>query len=839
MKKIIIKIITLIIAFFLGIISTSYLYNKGNLDMTAYMAEATLPVLYFEHGEELLNPVYGYTTKVDASGMRNFIVPLNEEKMVQILLEKYNSKIQSVSYEVRTTDMERLIQNGTVENLEEAGQYLKGSVKIKDLLEDAEEYLLIFHVELENFEDVSYFARIATSSQETVQACTKFALEFHNATLDPENIYPITQYLEQDTSRKNNSLAYVDIHSRYKTVIWDGMNVKETQEPTITYLELGADTVGLSLKYQVTYETENGETEEYEVKDYFRVRHTNIREYLLDYERTVEKIFDIEKQIFSDKSLNLGIQWQDIPYMSNEEGSVVNFVASDELWSYDVAQNKLSKVFSFKNGSDKRGLHDEFVIQLINMEDSGSMDFIVVGYMNRGLHEGRNGVAVMRYDSLTNTTEELLFIESVQSADMLAKTVGELLYISFDDKMYLSSEGNVYAIDLNTKSVETLTENLTADNYLISRNGDMIAWMHGEDRFSSVKITTMDMKTGVRRHYEADEGEYIRPLGFSGDDFIYGVCKENDVIEDFAGNTIFPMYRVKIVDHEGKTIRDFDYLSKNKHVVSATVDNNRINLQCITMNEDGSYVEALAEAITSNEEEKKQSIVLEEQKHEIKKLEKVFNFDIVIEGKRKDITPKQVLFEGDRNISLGGEEEKAIFRSYGRGRLTGVYTELRKAVANAYEDMGIVTDHKGCLVWERGNRKTRALLELSAGTAPTEATDSLEASLKILLEREGVYADVKGLLDQGESAFQILKNNSQKNVQDLTGCNLSSVLYYISQGNDILVMKDMKNAELIVGYDAQNIYVLDAMSGKVTKMGQKDATAKYEAIGNVFFSFLK
>ena len=153
--------------------------------------------------------------------------------------------------------------------------------------------------------------------------------------------------------------------------------------------------------------------------------------------------------------------------MSNEEGSVVNFVVSGELWSYDVAQNKLSKVFSFKNGSDKRGLHEEHEIQLINMEDSGSMDFVVKGYMNRGRHEGEAGVAVMRYDSLTNTTEELLFVESNECSEILAQTVGELLYISYDDKMYLSSAGDIYAIDLNTKSVETLTENLSSDNYII------------------------------------------------------------------------------------------------------------------------------------------------------------------------------------------------------------------------------------------------------------------------------------------------------------------------------------------------------------------------------------
>ena len=219
--------------------------------------------------------------------------------------------------------------------------------------------------------------------------------------------------------------------------------------------------------------------------------------YLLDYERTTERIFSIDNQVFEESSLNLGIQWEEIPHMSNEEGSVVNFVVSDELWCFDIAQNKLSKVFSFKNGNDKRGLHNEFDIQLINMEDSGSMDFIVTGYMNRGRHEGETGVAVMRYDSLTNTTEELLFIESTECADVLDHTVGELLYISYDDKMYLSYGKNIYAIDLNIKSVETLTEDLTADKYIISRDGDMIAWQHGNDRFGSTKITTMDMKTGV------------------------------------------------------------------------------------------------------------------------------------------------------------------------------------------------------------------------------------------------------------------------------------------------------------------------------------------------------
>lgn len=837
MKKIIIKLITIVIAFLLGIVSMSIVYNKGNLDMTAHMAEATLPVLYFEDNGEYVNPTYGYTSKADASCIRNAMIPLDGERILKIALEKYSAEIRSVSYEVRSIDGERLIQNGTVEQLEESGQYLKGTIKIKDLLEDSEEYLLAFHVELKNSEDVQYFVRIKNSSYELVEACTGFAMDFHNATLDPDNTYPITQYLETDTTKKASSLAYVDIHSGYKTVIWDGMPVQESRTPTLTYLGLEEDVVSLKLDYQVTCQNENGEKESYQVRDYFRIRQTNLRMYLLDYERTTERIFSGDNQVFEKNSLNLGIQWAEIPYMVNEEGNVVNFVVSDELWSYDVAQNKLSKVFSFKNGSDQRGLHDEFEIQLVNMEDSGSMDFIVKGYMDRGRHEGETGVALMRYDSLTNTTEELLFLKSSACADVLEQTVGELLYISYDDQMYLSYAGDIYAIDLNEKSVETLTENLTMENYLISRDGSLIAWSYGDDRFLSTRITTMDMKTGIRRTYVADEGEYLRPLGFSGDDFIYGVCEEENVAEDFAGNTLFPMHCVKIVNNRGESLRDFDYLSKGKYVVSATVQNNRIDLQCVAKNADGTYSETLSEAITSTEEETVSTITLSEKNDDVKKGEQVFHFEAAAEGKLKLIIPKQVLFEDNRILSLE-KEKNQNFHAYGRGRVIGVYTELRKAILAAYDDMGVVTDQKGRVIWERGGRRTGAALDLANGTEPVAAADSLEGSLRLLLEQEGIYTDVRSSLDNGKSPYQILKQNSKKEAENFTGCNLSSVLYYISEGSYVLAMTDANSAEIIVGYDAQNIYVLDVLGGQVTKVGQKDAAAKYEAVGNVFFSFL-
>ena len=44
------------------------------------------------------------------------------------------------------------------------------------------------------------------------------------------------------------------------------------------------------------------------------------------------------------------------------------------------------------------------------------------------------------------------------------------------------------------------------------------------------------------------------------------------MVEDFAGNTMFPMYCVKIVNNKGESIRDFDYLAKNKYALSASME---------------------------------------------------------------------------------------------------------------------------------------------------------------------------------------------------------------------------------------------------------------------------
>ena len=71
-----------------------------------------------------------------------------------------------------------------------------------------------------------------------------------------------------------------------------------------------------------------------------------------------------------------------VEYRKNEEENIVGFVQNGQLWSYDAAQNKLSLVFGFREGDDLRGSFDEHAIRILNVDESGSMNFLVYGYMN-------------------------------------------------------------------------------------------------------------------------------------------------------------------------------------------------------------------------------------------------------------------------------------------------------------------------------------------------------------------------------------------------------------------------------------------------------------------------
>ena len=134
-------------------------------------------------------------------------------------------------------------------------------------------------------------------------------------------------------------------------------------------------------------------------------------------------------------------------YMVSEKADIVAFVQQGDLWSYAPGDGKVNRVFSFRkseNGDfrDSRNQHD---IKIIRVNEDGDIDFVLYGYMNRGAHEGYEGIGVYHY----NNDKNKVYISSIldKTHNLYIKIMRE--NCNWIDEIYrLSLKYGLSAIDL-------------------------------------------------------------------------------------------------------------------------------------------------------------------------------------------------------------------------------------------------------------------------------------------------------------------------------------------------------------------------------------------------------
>ena len=84
--------------------------------------------------------------------------------------------------------------------------------------------------------------------------------------------------------------------------MWDTLSVEEVEEPVILLRDITAQTASVVLEFLVK-ETGDAKENYYFVEEYYRVRYTPNRMYLLEYERTMDEIFDADKDSFSNDKI--------------------------------------------------------------------------------------------------------------------------------------------------------------------------------------------------------------------------------------------------------------------------------------------------------------------------------------------------------------------------------------------------------------------------------------------------------------------------------------------------------------------------------------------------------
>ncbi len=832
MKKLLIRCTTILLAFLAGAGCMSYMTYVGNRDMTAAMAGATLPVAYAEWEGQLCNEMHGYVEPMDGSYMKESLLGLSEDHRLVIAVEKYNAHIEGLSYEVRSLDMGRLIEDREHVPLEDDGRYVRMELDFKDLMERGEKYLLLLKAETEEHGEVYFYSQISYLGENHVKECVEFARQFHEAAFQKDTNHELLRKLEPDGSTDGNNLGYVNIHSYPRSVVWGEMPVAQVSEEQLRFTDIRGDMVSLVMEYEMV----NTQTRErYQVSEAFCIQYTQTQMYLQNYERTTDRIFEAEGQLVEDQKFRFGIHGTPVNYKKNNEENVLGFVQQGQLWCYDFGQNRLSRVYGFEDGEDKRGLYNAHDFRILRVEDSGSMDFLVYGYMNRGLYEGKCGILLCRYDALMNTVEERYFLPSDRPYQVVKEELGKLSVVNENEMAWLSYRGMILEVRLTDCSVQLLAEDIDENRLQVSEDGYLAAWTSTDKE----TISFLNVRDGRVFQIRGEEDELLLALGFMEEDFIYGTVHREDIRISQAGQQILPMHQVIIRDRSGNEVREFDYASKGKYVTDVEIIDNRIDLSCVTLLPDRGWEEARPEPITYTSDPVDEKLRLQIAGDEVKKNEYHFLYEGTLKrGSMKQPRVRMVLYEENRMLALENEGRNRFFAWTFSGRAEG-YDTLPEAVTGAHNGMGTVWKD-GCeLLWERWNRSSRTQLEGFDHLEPSEtAGSSLAVCMQLLFRQKQIYTDVQACLDQGMAVWEIFRQELGEKSCLLPGCSLRMALYYVNRQEPVMGITDTGEAVLIVGYDAQNIIYCEAGQTTLKRAGMIDSTEMFERAGNLFFTCL-
>lgn len=841
MQKGTIKAAVLLIIFIIAVLVFGKLTNHTNEDLTTEMEEATLPVIsLYQDGREL-NELHGYVTEMNAAYMRDSITPIGEDWKLPIAIQTYQTAVDTISYEIRSLDAERLIANADVSSYEEKHGKITAELQIQNLLEAGEEYLLIIRLESGD-KPIYYYTRIMQPKDCYVSECVDFALDFHDKTFNDETTGSLATYMEKTTG-DNTTLHFVSLNSSLKQVGWANFKGEELTAPIPSIKEITSTYNVIVLQYVVSSVGESGQIEYYNVEEYYRVRYTASRVYLLNFERTMNQIFRGENDSVYEQYIQLGIRSGEVEYKTNEAASSIAFVQEGELWCYNTVENTLAKVFGFRGyeGIDSRENYGEHEIKIVGIDEAGSVDYIVYGYMNRGIHEGEVGIAVYHYDSLSNTNEEFVFIPSDRSYEIMESELGQLMYVNEGGELFLMVDGTIYGIDLNTLKTRELVKGLTDEAFAVSGSDRYIAWIDAADSArGSDTIHVMNLSSQKSVEIKGAAGEALKPLGFMGEDFVYGIAKEADIFEDAAGNVTFPMYQIKILDVSSEELKELKTYEKSGYYVAGVeIDDYTMHLRRIQYN-GTAYVSADEDMIMNREGDTGRLVTIATSVSE----EKETQVQLTLAGTASEktprlLTPKETILEEERTVVLKDESSTRHYYVYVKGDVVLATDNVTEAVIAANENMGVVIGDNLEYVWKRSRNATQpAPSEIVVG-AEDAGAGSIAQCINAMLEMEGINISVSALIEGGETPKSIL-NNTMKDAQvlDLTGCSVDEILYYVSCGSPVFAMTESDQAVLVVGYDSSSVVIYDPMIQSTYRRNLSDAGDMFANAGNVFFTYI-
>ncbi|MCD7737269.1 MAG: hypothetical protein LUI07_09990 [Lachnospiraceae bacterium] len=813
-RSAVVHVMILLLIFVIAVLVFGRILNQTTPTTSEAMADSSFPLVYMQDDGVNYNCLHGYASEMDVNYIRDTVTILDASHELDIQIQPFESNIESVSYEVLTLDGSESLENTSVINLtEDEDGYLNATLTIQNQMLLNQEYIL--KIQISAGERVIYFyTRLLLEDGLHLDSYLDFVTGFYEKCVNKTDQTSLGVVVEpDDTTDTSQTLATMDIHDTVAQLMWGDLNPSIYYKPTPSLVDINGTTASFVLYYRISAVDEDGITNIYNVKEFYRLRYTDTRVYLLDFTRTTDEIFNTDGAVLEDSGINLGITDSDVEYAFDDEKTVVAFVQENELWMYEINGGTLTRIFGFSQDEDMdyRDFYDQNNIKILRVDESGDVWYAVSGYMNRGSHEGENGIAIYHYEDSSATSQELLFVSTMEAYDSLKLDIDALAYLTDDGQdCYILLESIVYRIDMTTGEYESVITGVNNGCYTSSESNRYFSWLGEGERYDSQTLYTIDFETGETREITCGSNERIRQVCYMGENLVYGVALLSDIDSSDEGTEVFPMYMLLIVGEDGETIKEYE--PSGAYVTAVEQADSMLTLTRV-IKENGEYVETTNDTIVSTDTEDNVEYGITTQVDEINQTEIILRVGTTITDENPQIVRGKFASDsGGITLEIpGNTDREKLYHVYAGGSLDSSWPTAVEAILRADEMVGVVINDAKEYVWERGNTEDEASISL----------DNIPDIIKT------------GTMDVDE-----LEAALQKDVVDLTGCTLEQVLYFVSEGKAVIAATTTGSV-IITGYDDYgNLILLNPGETETYYYGPNDSLELFEAAGNRFISYL-
>ncbi|MBE5955281.1 MAG: hypothetical protein E7253_02390 [Lachnospiraceae bacterium] len=837
-KTIFLKGAVFSIVFLLSLFGFNH-YFSGKTEGVTEMLGATLPIVQIYVDEMAVNEMHGYLGQIDAALMRDAVTPVEANTELKIAVTDYDYDITAVSYQVFYGSNSELLEEGVLNKLEEVDGKKVQTLKFQNRLNEGEEYLVCYTIRLDSSRKVHYYSRLKYGVGFHQEENIEFAIELSNMMLAKDEA--LNRYIEPDNEIYNNNLSTVSIHSNFAAVTYGQAKPERVGDMEVTVKEINSDYTVVELRFILAMKNSKGQLQYCDVVENYKVRYSANRMYLLDYSRSQEAFYNPEIIDAAKNRITLGTgTTTGIDYVVDAENEKVCFVKNRQLWYYSYQSASVTKVFSFWNEdkTERRSGYDQHNIHILNMDESGNIEFIVYGYMNRGRHEGQNGIAIYRFLTENSSLHELAFIPSTIPYENMKEEVEKFSYLNEADIFFFLQDGVLYRVDTITGEWETIRQNLINNSLTASSDHHMIAIQEKEDSTKNQKIDIINLENGEERTISCEADQRIQSVGFVLSDFIYGIADVSDVEVTNSGSILFPMRKIHIAGETGSGVKT--YYKEGYYIVQTEVKGNVINLT-YSRNKTADENTQVTDNIIFKEEKEGGSVSTEYGYDSIcyNQVYLAFPPYIYVQTVPSLKVAKEIISDDMQVVNLIEEKSDiARYLVYANGALVESYNTTPEAIAKADEIRGIVVNNDRQTVWESNIASYNQVVGMSHYNVET-TEDTFAACVSMAAALEGQETEIEDIKKAEGTNWEILGRYTGKKGLNLYGTELSQILYYVGRETPVIVGLGGDHYVVLMSYNNTKIRYKDPLKEDDVVVSRSEFEAMMNRSGKEYYSYIK